>query len=213
MNIIYFSGGPARVNTYFVIDDNSHCVIIDPSDNDIISDIINENHLIPLAVLLTHGHFDHIWALDDLLKSYPVPVYLHSDDADMLTNNELNLSVRFGYDDPYKFKFNDPILVNDGDDLTFSGMKFKVIHTPGHTAGCVCYLIDSFLFTGDTLFNLTVGRTDCYTADIAELKNSIEKLKKLDDNINIYPGHGNLSSIRFEKIYNPFMNGGFDQYE
>ena len=132
MNIIYFSGGPARVNTYFVIDDNSHCVIIDPSDNDIISDIINENHLIPLAVLLTHGHFDHIWALDDLLKSYPVPVYLHSDDADMLTNNELNLSVRFGYDDPYKFKFNDPILVNDGDDLTFSGMKFKVIHTPGH---------------------------------------------------------------------------------
>ena len=213
MKILYFTGGPARVNTYFVFDDNSNCVIIDPSDIMPILDIINENHLTPLAVLLTHGHFDHLWALDDFLSSCPVPVYIHSGDAKMLTNNELNLATRFGYDIPSKFKFNDPILINDGDILKFSDLEFKVIHTPGHTAGGVCYLIDSSLFTGDTLFNLTVGRTDCYTADIEELKNSLDKLKTLDDKIEIYPGHGKLSDLKFEKRYNPFMNGGFDRYE
>ena len=213
MKILYFSGGPARVNTYFVIDDSSNCVIIDPSDADHIFDIIRENHLTPLAVLLTHGHFDHFWALDDFLRAYPVPVYIHTEDAKMLTNNELNLSTRFGYDIPSKFKFDDPVLINDGDILKFSDLEFKVIHTPGHTAGGVCYLIDSFLFTGDTLFNLTVGRTDCYTADIKQLKNSLEKLKTLDNEIEIYPGHGKLSDLKFEIRYNPFMNGGFDQYE
>ena len=213
MKILYFADGPAKVNTYLVIDDRSNCVIIDPSDAEHIIDIINENHFTPIAVLLTHGHFDHIWALDDLLRSYPVPVYIHTEDAKMLTNNELNLSIRFGYDFPSKFKFNAPVLINDGDILKLSDLEFKVIHTPGHTAGGVCYLIDSSLFTGDTLFYLTVGRTDCYTADIGQLKNSLEILKTLNDDITIYPGHGKSTDLKFEKRYNPFMNGGFEQYE
>lgn len=213
MQIVSFTGGPARVNTYILFDDDKNCVIIDPSEIQPILDIIKDNRLSPRSVILTHGHFDHFWALDDLLKSYHVPVYIHSEDAKMLTNNELNLAVRFGFDIPSKFMFDDPILINDGDILKIGGMEFRVIHTPGHTSGGVCFLVGSSLFTGDTLFSLTVGRTDCYTADVKQLKKSIDKLKTFNDDIKIYPGHGRSSDMKFEKRYNPFMNGGFDYYE
>jgi len=211
MKISSFVGGPANVNTYIVYDDKANCVIIDPSDFFPIRNIVSEFGLIPRCVLLTHGHYDHFWGLDELLDKYAVPVYMHPADAGFLTDNRNNMSERFGHDFPGKFKFDSPLHIEDGDTVEYSDLRFSVIHTPGHTAGGVCFLIENCLFTGDTLFYMTVGRTDCPSADTAALKTSIELLSCLDENITVLPGHGRKSTILFEKRHNPFMNGGFDE--
>ena len=177
-------------NTY-VIYDESECVIIDSgkNNNDVVN-FIKENHLKLKGILLTHGHFDHIQGLESLLKAFDVPLYVHKDDECMLTHPELNASNRFSRSNIVINK--KPVTFTDGDVLNLLKSPIEVIHTPFHTKGSSCFYLkdNNMLFTGDTLFEQGIGRTD-FPHSVPELvQNSLSKLSKLEKDITIYPGHG-----------------------
>jgi glyoxylase-like metal-dependent hydrolase (beta-lactamase superfamily II) len=179
-------------------------VIVDPgADGAYILDICRELSLIPEAILLTHGHFDHILAVKDLKEAFPdVKIYAGEMEKEMLADTNSNLSSYFGkkctvYADVYE---------KDSAIFSLAGMTFQVLFTPGHTAGSVCYLIESenLLISGDTLFLESLGRTDCPTGNQYMILNSIkERLFALPDDILVYPGHGEETTIGHEKAYNP----------
>lgn len=159
-------------------------LIIDPGDDiDKILDMIGDTKI--LGILITHAHFDHVGALDDLLKKYDVPVYYHN------VNNELNKNIIDIKEEEYKT----------------DNLSFKVIYTPGHRNDSVIYYFEKekIMFTGDFLFYLSIGRTDFEYGDIYEMNNSINKIKKYDDDITIYPGHGTKTTLKFEKEYNNYL--------
>lgn len=178
---------PLSVNTYVLIKDGS-AVIIDPSGRaQYLLDIVNRENAVLKAILLTHGHFDHIMAVDEILKSSPVPVYLHEADRAAMANEDPQVVYYFRR----RYQFTADHAVEDGEKLNIDGMEFTVIHTPGHTAGSVCYMIGNLLFTGDTIFDGTVGRWDFPYGDKQALKTSVDKLLKLDPDLTVYPGHEN----------------------
>ncbi len=185
-----------NANTY-VLYDESECVVIDSgkNNNDVV-DFINENHLKLKAILLTHGHFDHIQGLPALLKAFDVPVYIHKDDECMLSDSYLNGSNRFSRTDIYYD--GDVKTFTDGEVFHLLKSPIEVIATPFHTKGSVCFYLkdNKMLFTGDSLFSEGIGRTDFPNA-IPELEHhSLYKLTKLDKDITIYPGHGDSCSLK-----------------
>ena len=199
-------GGPVAVNTYILSSGGHESVIIDPSDAPRIKTLLYNLSLVPKAVLLTHGHFDHIWGLDEIISSYPdIPVYLHPADKDMLTDPQKNMACMVGINDPGYFKFGNTTDITDGQIIKIEDMEFTVIHTPGHTKGGVCYLSGGAMFTGDTLFRGFAGRTDFYNSDHSELLGSLAKLRNYDDFIEIYPGHDKETTLGREKKFNPFL--------
>jgi hydroxyacylglutathione hydrolase len=173
------------------------CYLIDPSHD--LAAIEAELAGKSLAgILITHAHNDHI----DLIGHFDVPIYLHFDDAHLLFEDNYN-----GYHPnrhPYQKKKMNLKYVKDNDELLIADQVIKVIHTPGHTKGGVCYLYDGKLFTGDTLFKESVGRHDLYSGSLPELKKSTLKLMTLDANVKVYPGHDASTTIRYELKNNPF---------
>jgi len=172
-------------------------VIIDPgADFSKIKSVLDEYKLKPVAVLNTHGHFDHIGAND----KFNLDVYVHSADKEMLTDPQSNLSIFFGK--PLKVNANIKIL-QDKDTVALAGMDFEVLHTPGHTPGGVCLRVENLLFSGDTLFSGSVGRTDFPGASHEQLINSIKnKILTLPDETVVYPGHGAPTTIEIERKEN-----------
>lgn len=165
--------------------------------------MVSEDGLVLKKILLTHGHGDHIAGVNQVRSAYSAKVYIHRDDAELLDDPEKNLSVMMPI---APVKIADYELVEDGETISFGNHQIEVIHTPGHTRGCVCFKVEGILFTGDTLFRGSIGRTDLYggASDIVE---SIEKrLIKLSVDTVIYPGHGPSSTIGDEKQSNPFLN-------
>lgn len=207
MDIKTLTGGPIDVNTYIISNDRHEAVIIDPCDPRLICSYLRSASLVPKAILLTHAHFDHIWGLDGILGTYKdLPVYLHKDDFGIMCDPDKNMAVVIGVSpDESRFSFSDPIQVSDGGIIEISDMRFEVIHTPGHTAGCVCYRIGDILFTGDTLFRHSAGRVDCYNSDPSQMAQSMKKMSGLCGNLKIYPGHGPTSDLYHEKKFNPFL--------
>jgi glyoxylase-like metal-dependent hydrolase (beta-lactamase superfamily II) len=191
-------------NCYIVSGDNKNCVIIDPaSDGNIITSEIEKLSFTPSAILLTHGHFDHIYALPELCKKYPnIKVYIHKDEVQYLRNTSLNLSPMFGENFVYTGNVN---TVNDGDTINEASITFSVMHTPGHTLGSCCYITVNSVFSGDTLFASTIGRTDFPMGDFEAILKSLDKIKKLDGDYNIYPGHNAATTLEREKKYNEYM--------
>ena len=158
----------------------------------------------PQAILLTHGHFDHIGAANEVREHYGIKVYASCDEEKLLASPARNLSNAYGM----SLRVTADVLHNDGDILELAGLKIKAIHTPGHTAGGTCYYIESdkTLMSGDTLFAGSVGRTDYPTASSAAMMESLhDKLRKLPDDTDVYPGHGEFTTIEYEKQNNPFM--------
>ena len=198
--------GPVQTNCFFLInEDTKEVLVIDPADHSqkIIEWMKSEN-LKPVAILLTHGHFDHIMGVEGIRKEYGIPVYASRDEVDVLAKPQLNVSTMMG---AYLSMKADELFC-DGDVLELAGMKLKVISTPGHTIGSVCFYIEEekVLISGDTLFEASVGRTDFPTGSSRQLIESIKtRLFILPDDTSVFPGHGGTTSIGYEKLHNPFV--------
>ena len=198
--------GPVQTNCFFLInEDTKEVLVIDPADHaqKIIEWMKSEN-LKPVAILLTHCHFDHIMGVEGIRKEYGIPVYASRDEVDVLAKPQLNVSTMMG---AYLSMKADELFC-DGDVLELAGMKLKVISTPGHTIGSVCFYIEEekVLISGDTLFEASVGRTDFPTGSSRQLIESIKtRLFILPDDTSVFPGHGGTTSIGYEKLHNPFV--------
>lgn len=198
--------GPVSTNCYILYrEDSKKAIVFDPADaSEKIADVLTELGLELEAILLTHGHFDHIMAVNQLKEHYHVPIYVHEEEAEVAENPGMNLSSQFG--GSYTVKADK--LLKDGEELSIAEFSLKVLHTPGHTKGSVCYYMeqDKLLFSGDTLFAGSIGRSDFPTGSGATLIRSIkDKLTVLPEDTLVFPGHGEQSDIGYEKGHNPFM--------
>lgn len=190
-------------NIYVLVDEKSKdAFIVDPGGNaDILIEKIEELNCNIKYILLTHGHFDHVEALNEVEAKYKATIYMNENEVDFMKNDK----TVFG-NLPKEYK-----IIKDGDTLPFGDDVIKCIHTPGHTKGGMCYLYKDAIFTGDTLFKGSVGRSDFVGGDFNELINSIKtKLMVLDKDIKVYPGHMESSTIGFEKLRNPFLQDEFE---
>ncbi len=195
-------------NTYVVSDSLNNAVIIDPSvDYDGIINYLERNSLTPKAILLTHGHFDHIRGVSRLINKYNIPVYIHFLETPLLTDPYLNGSELFGNSVSLS-NIATLITITDKQVLKILENEIIVIHTPYHTEGSVCYYIkkDNILFTGDTLFKLSVGRNDLPTSTSKYTESTFDKLKALPEATKVYPGHEGNTTIGFELSFNRFLN-------
>lgn len=207
MNIITIPNGTAQGNCY-IAENGSDAVVIDPGCmENRLSAYIAENLGKIKMILLTHRHFDHLSAAVSLRKATGAKIVIHELDECGLYSDMLSLSRAMGGS---FYEKADPdtkadIYVDDEDTVNVGGMRFKVIHTPGHTEGGVCYLCDNILFSGDTLFKGSIGRTDFPSGNSAEMRESLNRLCQLPDSTVVYPGHGPVTSIGEEKANNMFI--------
>lgn len=186
--------GDYQTNCYIVHKENStDCLIIDPGyEPEIISSYLEEKGLTPATILLTHCHFDHVGAVKDLAAQYDCKVFLDKKELampPMLTNGPLYYTDGYG----------------DGDTLTLAGIPIQVLETPGHTPGSVCLIMEDTLFSGDTLFAGSCGRTDLPCGDARAMRDSLRRLAALSENYRVCPGHGPSSTLNREKQTNPYL--------
>lgn len=198
--------GAVSTNCYILYhDDTKHAVVFDPADDaGRIADIVHELGLCVDAIMLTHGHFDHILAAGELRQLWNCKVMAHEDEEDVAADVQLNLSVQFGAG--YTLKIDETL--TDKQEINIAGFDMQVLHTPGHTKGSTCYYLqkEGIIFSGDTLFAGSVGRSDFPTGSGAVLLRSVrEKLMPLPDETQVLPGHGDTSTIGYEKENNPFI--------
>ena len=186
--------GSYETNCYILHTDNrDDCLVIDPGyEPDRILSTVKELGKTISAVLLTHGHFDHVGGVREIFNQTDCDIYLCPADCKMpesMTAGPLCYTCSYA----------------DGDILTLAGLTLQVLHTPGHTPGSVCLLCEDALFAGDTLFSGSCGRTDLFGGDWDTLKSSLTRLKSLDGDYAVYPGHGEATRLSVERIYNPYM--------
>jgi len=198
MLIKCLSVGNMEENCYIVTDEKTlECAIVDPGDeSNVILDYAESNDLKIRAVLLTHGHFDHTGAVEEIVyQTNGVRVYMHKDDA-----------VDSCRRDPYRYSPpTDTQFVAEGDIIPVGGLAFKVLETPGHSAGSVTYMCENALFTGDTLFRDSCGRTDLPGGDMETELASLKRLGELEGNFEVYPGHMDTTTLDMERGNNYYM--------
>ena len=205
LDIHYLNLGIIGTNVYFLANrETGEMLLVDPADNaNYIAEQCRLRKYTPVAILLTHGHFDHIFAVNDLKKLWPqVPVYAYEGERELLSDPWMNRSKQWAQ--PYTTKAD--VWVHDHEILELAGFSIEVLHTPGHTAGSCCYYIadEKTLISGDTLFHESYGRTDLQTGSQSAIFRSIQEcLLKLPDDVKVYPGHMDMTTIGHEKKYNP----------
>lgn len=201
--------GPVMTNCYIVYDsETKDAMVVDPAwDYDKINQALEDHQLHLKFIFQTHGHADHIGALQELRNRKNVPVYIGEGDKDLISNSRNNLSLFMGH--PIECTSPDYI-AHEGDTITLGNLSFTVIETPGHTPGGLCLYGEGVVFSGDTLFRYSVGRTDLYGGSSRTLISSINnKLMSLPDDTVVLPGHGPESTIGEERRGNPFLYGGW----
>lgn len=208
----YISQGMEE-NCYFIIDEDSNdAIIIDPGVNgSLLCEIIEKNNFNIKAICLTHCHYDHFAGINEVVEMTNAPVLIADEEVEVANSRDNNLSIMFGNSSIVRY---DGVL-SDGETAIFGSLMFQTILTPGHTKGSCCFYFEDekALFTGDTLFYGSVGRTDFPTGDADALINSINnKLLTLKGDVNVYPGHGEPSKIGYEKKYNKFLKKKFNKY-
>ncbi|MDR1198050.1 MAG: MBL fold metallo-hydrolase [Prevotellaceae bacterium] len=200
---------PIEENTYIVYDETNECIIIDAGcsnadENKILQKAITDKNLKPAKLICTHGHFDHIMGNSFVCETYGIKTYIHKSEIS-------NFERASSYGSYFGVSVVPPPIpdyfVSDGDEIKFGNSLLKVIFTPGHTCGGICLYsaADELLFSGDTLFAGSIGRTDLPGGDYDALMNSIKKLMQLPDSTNVFCGHGPKTSIGYEKLTNPFV--------
>ncbi len=204
LNINRLVLGAVATNCYVVSnEDTKEAIVIDPAEHaGKIIKVLEKEGASLKAILLTHGHFDHMTAANELREKTGAKLYAHEAEEELLKTPELNLSMAFT---GRSVSTEADVLVKDGEVLALAGMELKVIHTPGHTKGGCCYLLENqgILFSGDTLFQRTIGRTDFPTGDYQTLLDSVRKrLFVLNEEIKVLPGHNDTTTIAYEKKYN-----------
>ena len=200
--------GMVQTNTWFVINEKTkELILIDPADDaGRIIRKIEADGLKLQGILLTHGHFDHIGAVDDLRAYFKgVQCYAGEKEEIVLENGSYNLSASWAV----ALSIRADRLLRDKETLTLAGFKIKVIETPGHTKGGVCYYLseEGVLFSGDTLFRTSVGRTDFPTGSMSQIVRSVQYLtEKLPGDTVVYPGHQEITTIAYEQRFNPYLS-------
>lgn len=219
IHIEHFIFNALQTNCAVVWDDNGFCAVVDPchtvAERDRIFGFISSKGLIPVCVMLTHGHFDHIYGLADFIRTYDVPVYMDTKETYSFEHTNPYVCGVYGLPLPElpEIAF---VNVTDGDIIEVGDLRFEVLQTPGHSVGGVCFLErnEKVLFCGDTLFAGAIGRTDHPGGDYDVLMKSIwEKLMCLDGDIAVFPGHGPSSDIATERMTNPFLMPFNEPYE
>lgn len=191
-------------NSYIVVSEKMNAVLIDaPDDAEYILNCLKEAGVVLKKILLTHGHCDHINAVAELVKATGCEVYIHELDNKMLRGSEDNLGLYIN-SEPCN-TYDKAITVKDGDRIDLDEITFGVMHTPGHTPGSVCYIADGCMFSGDTLFCCSIGRTDFPGSNINDMKDSLKKLAALEDDYRLLSGHGESSMLSYEKEDNAYL--------
>lgn len=192
--------GLYQVNSY-IIENDEALVIVDPGARaNKLAELVEQLAKPVKAILLTHAHFDHIGAVDQLVKLYQCPVYLNQADYEMAIDPVKNHSLP---DKPTKLKTK-PVFFKEGL-LEISSFEFKIMFAPGHSAGSTLIEIDNYLFTGDVLFKGSIGRTDLSNSNPVEMRNTLNDLRELPMHLTILPGHGPSSTIQLELMENPYL--------
>lgn len=212
LNIRAYSLGPVQTNCYIVSNKEKEALIFDPGEEAaFLIKEIRKQHVKPLAIFLTHAHFDHIGAVDALREEFQVPVYIHKEETSWLTDPLKNGSAKYAELPNYVLQpAAEAHVLTAEQTMTVGGFTFDIVHTPGHSPGSVSYIFneDGFAIVGDTLFQGSVGRTDLLGGSMKVLMNSIHtKLLSLDEETIIYPGHGSYTTPAAEMDSNPFLNG------
>ncbi|WP_017726970.1 MBL fold metallo-hydrolase [Halalkalibacterium ligniniphilum] len=202
--------GPLQTNAYVLMNEQKEAVIFDPGGNGTeFIEWLKSQSITPLAILLTHAHFDHIGAVDDVRHEFNIPVYLHKEEADWLTDGSKNRSAFFLSDGEIVVKPADHIITEE-DSLQIGSFTFSVLETPGHSPGSVSFYYEKegIVFSGDALFASSIGRTDLPGGDHQQLLQSIhDKLLELPEETIVACGHGPTTTIGQEMDSNPFLSG------
>ena len=210
LNVRAYPLGYIQTNCYVVSNSEKHCLIVDPGgDGDKLIGELKKLNMKPVAILLTHAHFDHIGAVDQVRDAYEIPVYIHTAEKKWLMDPAKNGSGKYAEIPSIVVKEAD-VLIQQESKLDIGSFSCQVFHTPGHSPGSVTFYFkdDEFALVGDTLFQNSVGRTDLPGGNEAELLKSIHsKLLSLPETTIIYPGHGAATTIEDEMTSNPFLNG------
>lgn len=206
LSIQIYVVGPVQTNCYFAInDDTKEVLIIDPGASaKQLAEKVKEQGLKPVAILLTHGHFDHILAAEAIRDRYQIPIYACQKEEKTLQDPKINLTAY--HMDSYTLKAD--VYLTDLQAVELAGFSVQMIETPGHTAGSCCYYLkdEGVLFSGDTVFCGSVGRTDFPEGSTAAIVESLHRLlDALPDDTEVYPGHDASTTIGYEKRYNPFV--------
>ncbi len=202
--------GMVQTNCYIVSNnENKEAIVFDPAENaDRIEQYLKANDLVCKGILLTHGHFDHILAATELAAVTMAPIHAHEAEVRLLEDPHMNASAQIRRE----CSLLPEVLLRDGQSLQLAGFTLKVIHTPGHTAGGACYYFPGhgILISGDTLFLESIGRTDLPTGNSKQLVASInDKLMNLEDQVKVYPGHGDPTTIGYERENNVYLSGSW----
>ena len=190
--------GVYQANCYLVSESDQYLIIDPGSKPELIIGKIPDNSKV-VAIMLTHGHFDHFAAAESLAKHFNVNIFVHSEDEELLSDAHKN------YSDHRNITCTENVIAFDKPYLQIGNFRINVFHTPGHSPGSVSYLIEHHLFTGDLLFKNSIGRTDLFRGSSYDMLESLRFICALDGDIAVYPGHGPLTSLKNEKAQNPFI--------